>query len=242
MKLFMTKITSTILFTYLALNSISAFAGIVWDNGESDPKNTGASFSQRNYNVADDFLLNNDEVLRSVKFWGTHWSNGHAPVVENFTANIYHDDSGKVDVLVGTSELKLFERNDTGFDHNFNHGANILEFTMDFINPINLTTGRYWLSLVSADNPGTLFLWQENNNIGNKQFSADNGNSWGLAGSEVAFSLSNEFNFPLVPILPMVQPFIKPITFSQFSSPHDSPKEVAEPNIMFFLLYRQKIN
>lgn len=181
----------------LFINTIasSAYAGIIWDNDYYDPHNTGANVSEVQYRTADNFSLYTEDVLRSVQFWGTHWPTGIEPDLESFMAIIYKDDNGTVGDLIESSELALYSKKDTGHDHYYKEGANILEFTMNFIDPITLSIGNYWLSLVSQDNPSTIFLWQESNSHGNEHVSLDYGQNWRLfePRSEVAFNLSNEF-------------------------------------------------
>lgn len=218
------------IFLLLCLSTTPAYAGIVWENGASNPDNTGAHFSQRNYRVADDFTLSEENTLRSVTFWGTHWKTGDSPAIENFTAYLYSDDNNNVGDEIANTSLKLFSKVDTGFEHNYQEGASIFEYTMDFSNSIDLLSGDYWLSIVSFNNPVTLFLWQETNETnspGNKKTSNDDGQTWANFNSELAFSLSTDFNFPQAP---------QPAVFNIMSAPSPAPIAVPEPNGMIFIM------
>lgn len=168
-------------------------AGVIWNNGASNPHNYGANFSEGAYQIADDFSLTTAEVLRSVQFWGSHWSTGAEPTTERFTASIYNDVNGQVGGLAGISELTLASKVDTGFDHNGRRGANILEFTMNLLSPIALSSGGYWFSVKSADNPGTHFAWQETGSDRTGNFRGNSGGGWYQGRNELAFNLSNTF-------------------------------------------------
>lgn len=195
----MKKILSLLI---LCLTTGFTNAAVIWDNGAPNPGNNGALFSEvGSIFEADDFTLATNETLRSVEFWGTHWSTGVEPATEIFTVSIYADNVGNVGALVGTSALLLINKTDTGFDHNALPGANILDFQMDLVTPIPLPAGTYWFSVVSNDNPGTSFAWQESgaDGAGNFQSSNDSGATWGANTNILSFNLSNNFIGSLTP-------------------------------------------
>ena len=176
----------------------TADAGIIWDNGTSNPSNTGAKFSEGDFQVADDFTLGVNDTIRSTQFWGTYWSSGAIPASDNFTAFVFADVGGLPDIsqVLGSSVLSLVSRTDTGFDLVNFLGADIYNFVMDLATPIALATGTYWFSIYhSPDDPNTQFAWQQSGIEGN-------GNaqqyffpllSWYSTGNTPAFHISNNF-------------------------------------------------
>ena len=187
----------------LAIFPSLARAAVIYDNGSYNPANYVAQFSEGNYRVADDFSLSSPDTIRSTQFWGVYWSSGVIPATETFTAVVYGDLPGRPDSgnVIGSSNLSLVSRLDTGFDHNGVPGANILEFNMNLDSPIFVpTTGVYWFSIFHSDEPGTQFAWQETGLDGasNKVQSSDFGVTWPSAGGgETAFNLSNSYVSPV---------------------------------------------
>jgi hypothetical protein len=185
----------------LCLCILSASASVIYDNGTYNPDNTGAGASEANYRLADDILLTGTDTIRSVQFWGAHWSSGTVPAVGDFELVIYGDASGLPDSnsVLGTSALSLASRVDTGYDHNDENGANILGYTMNLDVPVTLDAGAYWLSIYLAINvPSTIFVWQESgaDGSGNSHQSSDSGASWFNQSTSLAFSMSNTTAIP----------------------------------------------
>lgn len=190
----------TLTTTLLTIGSlvVGADASTIWNNGAFTPTNFGAYFSEGTNRVSDDFSITVGDTIRSIEFWGVHWSSGVEPTVELFTLAIYADAAGNPGALSASSNLTLVSKSDTGFDHNNSSGANILEFTMDLDSPINLSAGTYWLSVFSANNPGTDFAWQESglDGAGNSRRSGDSGTSWFVSNNITSFNISNTAAIP----------------------------------------------
>jgi hypothetical protein len=167
----------------------SSAAAPIYINGTSNPANIGAQFSEEIYRVADDFTLGAAATLMSVEFWGVHYSSGVEPAVEGFSLAVYAGGASP-GALLGTSALTLGSKQDTGFDHNGQAGANILDFMMNLAAPIALGPGSYWLSIWSQDNPGTIFAWQETGvDGGSNKVQSSGGAFASVGGGETAFIL-----------------------------------------------------
>jgi len=169
-------------------------AGVIYDNGDIFPLVFGANFSEGQNRLADDFSLGNDETVRSVQLWGSHYANGSVPVNEQFSLAIYDGASDAPGSLVAQSSLSLVSRIDTGFDHNNVAEADIWAFTLDLGNEIFLNAGDYFLSIWSVAHADTEFAWQRAQADGASYQSFDGGETWRIGSvGDNAWMLSNEF-------------------------------------------------
>ncbi len=167
-----------------------ASATVIWDQGGIEPLVNGANFSQGSSRLADNFALATANSIQSVEIWGSHWSTGVEPAAPAFHIAIYQNAAGLPGVLIGSSDLSVISREDTGFDHNSNGAANILHYGLDLDAEILLDAGDYWLSVWLDDVPGTNFAWQRVASLGPNVGSSDGGATWGAGGGDVAFRLN----------------------------------------------------
>ena len=187
---------------FLMLTGHQGIAASIYNNGPSNPDNFGGYFSEGSIRVADDFSLSSAATLRSVQFWGTHWSSGVIPVDDTFSLVVYGDNAGTPDPdnIIESSALSLASRIDTGSDHNASLGADILEYTMNLDTTIVLSgSTTYWLSIFHTEVPYTYWLWQETglDGGGNLFQSTDEGLSWNSRSNETAFNLSDAYISPV---------------------------------------------
>jgi PEP-CTERM motif len=172
----------------------NASAAVIFDNGDIFPIVDGANFSEGSGRLGDDFSLSGAETVRSVQFWGTRWQSGVQPANDQFFIAIYNRVGNTVGSVVGSSNLSLVSKIDTGFDHNNSANADILEYTMDLSSVIALAAGDYLLSVWSADDPGTNFAWQRSSSSGTSFRSSTSGASWVTGGAgDNAWNISNTF-------------------------------------------------
>lgn len=188
-------IVRAIVFSILFSTSILANAIVIYDNGDIIPIVNGANFSEDGVTrLGDDFTLASDETIRSIQFWGSRWSSGNQPIVDAFHIDIYSMIGGVVGSLVDTSLLTMVSKVDTGFDHNNNGTADILEYTMDLESEISLLSGDYLLSAWSESVVDTNFAWQRSTNSGTSYISNTDGATWrtSSAGNN-AWNISNTY-------------------------------------------------
>lgn len=145
----------------------NASASQIYTTGPVDLTNTTVYFSQDNYEqtVAVPFNLTSPNTIRSVDFWGVHFSSGVVPLDDTFRALVFGDKAGLPDSgnLIGVSSLNLVSRTDTGVDFAGYVGAHIQAYVMDFDTPISIPdTKTYWFGIQSTtSSTHTLFSWIE---------------------------------------------------------------------------------
>ncbi|TAK61890.1 PEP-CTERM sorting domain-containing protein [Methylobacter sp.] len=160
----MTTINKYISSIILTLSFSSAHATTIYEQNY-DPTIFGAYYADQGQHLYDDFTITTNASVNSLTFWGTYWIDGIAPNPANFDITIGDSPSNIDNIFSATATPTI---TDTGFDHNGQPGANILEFNITFNTVIQLAANtQYFLGIYSNDNnPTNRFEWIRSNQTG----------------------------------------------------------------------------
>ncbi|MEM7455934.1 MAG: PEP-CTERM sorting domain-containing protein [Planctomycetota bacterium] len=159
--------------------SETASADQVYDNGVGGASGVQTAFRSDmdgNDAMADDFVVFSTTQVSGIQWTGTYFSTQTPQAFDDFTINIYFDDSGTPGALAESfTPGDDVNRNDSGFDVN---GISIYEYSaaLDFT---AIAGTQYHMSIVNdtTADPDDDWYWGLGL-FGNATFSPDGGASW----------------------------------------------------------------
>lgn len=165
LKIIFTAILGTVV--ALSLSTSVNATTLVDQSFDSSDIIVGANFSEGTDRVYDDFSLSDSNTITNVEFWGSYWNTGTVPSVLDFRIDVFEKVVSGLGDLVGSSALTIDSSVDTGFFHNDNGSADIIDFNTSLVDAITLASGDYWFSIfLDTDAPVTFLTWQRINENG----------------------------------------------------------------------------
>lgn len=170
-----------------------ASADIIFDNGGPDGSTGGFSDPDWGAFNAQDFVLSDGlSTITDIHWWGLYYGPDTVTEPDDFTIEIYSDDSGLPGSVLHTFEPADAGRTDTG--GTALGGQTLYSYSID-IAPLTLTAGTtYWISIVNDttadDDDDWLWAAQDGNLGGFGAYAFDNG--WFNHDVELAFNLTND--------------------------------------------------